>query len=119
MPEKFPEIWRDMATSIFGSLLHPVQPLPASLQPLPSELAKLALDLTVALANDIGGDTVYIPIGHFLRAGETASKVISAFRGHNHMQVAKLAGVTVSRVRQILREYQHAEFERRQGKLPL
>lgn len=119
MPEKFPPVWRDMATSLFGALLHPNQPLPLGLQGHPPELAQLAVDLTVALANDIGGDTVYIPIGHFLRAGETASKVISAFRGHNHLQVAKLAGVTVSRVRQILREYQRAEFERRQGKLPL
>lgn len=120
MPADFPAIWRDIATSLYSAFLRECGPHTASvLPPVPDGLARLAVELTVTLANDIGGDTVYIPIGHFMRAGETARKVIAAFRGHNHHEVARLCGITVSRVRQILREHQRAAFESRQGKLEL
>ena len=116
MPAEYPAVWKDMACSLFTRLLRPAADEP-QLGLAPEALARLALELTVALANDIGGDTVYIPIGHFLRAGETARKVIAAFRGHNHFECAKLADITVSRVRQILREHQQAQFLARQGRL--
>ncbi len=121
MPAEFPEVWRSIATSVYTCLMHETEADRCNLvdaQDMASA-AKLAITLTIALATDIGGDTVYMPVGHFMRAGETARKVIAAFRGNNHYQVAKLAGVTVSRVRQILREYQRAEFELRQGRLSL
>jgi len=121
-PLDFPEIWGAISVSLYSCLLQEMnaegdgKPLQAREMDL---IARMSIELTISLANDIGGDTVYIPVGHYMRAGETARKVISAFRGNNHQQVAQDVGITVSRVRQILRDYQRNEFEKRQGQLTL
>lgn len=117
LPPEYPQVWRQIATSLYVRMRRS----DVALTPMtPETLAQLVLELTLGLANDMGGDMLYIPIGHFLRAGETARTVISAFRGNNHHECAKAAGgITVSRVRQILREHQRTQFELRQGKLAL
>jgi|GEM_PF-3166023 Mor family transcriptional regulator len=121
-PPDFPEIWSQIAASLYSCMFQEMNSERAEQQLQQRELmliARMSIQLTISLANDIGGDTVYIPVGHYMRAGETARKVITAFRGNNHQQVAQDLGITVSRVRQILREYQRSEFEKRQGQLTL
>lgn len=122
IPEKYPDTWKQIATALYSGM---VQMTNAHRSGGPLErtetlmVARMSLELTQILADAIGGDTIYIPTGHAMRADETARQVLMAFRGNNHSDVARQFGITTSRVRQILRQYQREEFEKRQGKLPL
>jgi len=122
IPEKYPSTWNSIATALYSGMVQMMNTHRASAPLEHGEtlmVARMSLELTQILADAIGGDTIYIPTGHAMRADETARQVLMAFRGNNHSDVARQFGITTSRVRQILRQYQREEFEKRQGKLPL
>ena len=81
------------------------------------EAATLAVKQVYQLARDVGGDSLYFPSGYKVQSDKRAAEVVRMFTGKNHAEVAKKLGVTVSRVRQILRAHaeKSAAARRRQG----
>lgn len=94
----FPEVWREVATSIYKVSLEEPE-LAALGQP---RLAQIAVTQTKQLAHDLGGGMMYLPVGHLFHAGEKALAVIAGFRGDNLRELATAHGVTDGRVRQII-----------------
>ena len=109
------DTWRDLARSHFITLLS----LRGQEQP-PEQLARLAVALTIGLAQDVGGQPLYIPVGAWIAHTAKAARVVASLRkGLPYAAVAHEEGVTERRVRQIEAAWRAAELERRQGKLDL
>ena len=114
LPTEYPEVWRDIAASLYLCLGESEVPGDARSQ------ARLAMALTEALAEAIGGDTIYIPVGHFLRNDARARALIADFNTSSSLhEAARKHGYTPARAKQILREWARADFMARQGSLPL
>ena len=109
------ETWRDLARSQYLTLLSlPDQEL------APEVLARMAIALTIGLAQDMGGQPLYIPVGVWITHAAKAARVVEALqKGKPYAAVAHAEGLTERRVRQIERAWRAAEQERRQGKLDL
>lgn len=111
----WPDVWREISRTNFTALL--AQPALAGVDR--AELAAAAVDQMYALAEQLGGGSLYLPTGHFLFAGEKARKIIAEFRGRNLHEVARANQVTPRRVQQIVGAWQRAQFAARQGSLDL
>lgn len=116
LPFEWPDIWRDLATSQYVTLVS----APGS-QAVPApQLAQLAMALTMGIAQDMGGTQPYIPVGAAMASGAKAQQVLQALQqGRGYREVAAEVGLTESRVRQIESAWRREQFERRQTKLDL
>ena len=114
---EWPQTWRDLCRSHYITLLHLAgQPDAAQAQ----HLARQALALTRGLAQDLGGQPVYIPVGVALCSAARAQRVAAALRqGASYASVARAERLTERRVRQIEAAWRAAEMQKRQGRLPL
>lgn len=101
---KWSETWKDLARSCYATLLCHIQSTAIS----PEELA---VQLTLGIAEDLGGTQPYIPIG-FSRAKEgSAIRVIELLAaGHDYKSVADQCGITVNRVRRLERDHRRSRF---------
>lgn len=109
------DTWRDLARSHYVTLLS----LPGQDQ-APEQLARTAVALTVGLAQDVGGQPLYIPVGAWIAHTARAARVVAELgKGLSYAAVAHAEGLTERRVRQIESAWRAAEIERRQGKLDL
>ena len=116
LPPDFPDTWRDLATSLFTTLLS----APGSDAVDASALARLAIAQTMGIAQDMGGTQPYIPVGAAMASGAKAKAVIAALlQGRSYRDVALEVGLTESRVRHIESAWRRAQFERRQASLDL
>ena len=80
----------------------------------------ILVPLTIGLAQDMGGQPLYIPVGAWITHAAKAARVVEALqKGRPYAAVAHAEGLTERRVRQIERAWRAAELERRQGKLDL
>ena len=114
LPTEYPEMWRIMAQVIFSRLQSSAMPGNVHAR------ARLAMDLTEALAEAIGGDTIYIPVGYFFHNDARARALIADCQGGMRLHAAaRLHGYTPARAKQILREWAQADFKARQGHLAL
>lgn len=114
LPTEYPDVWRDMAGALFLQLRDLGVPGDARAH------ARMAMALTEALADAIGGDTIYIPVGHFLRNDARARALIADYNtSRNLHDVARRHGYTPARAKQILREWARADFQARQGNLAI
>ncbi len=107
MDPEWPEVWRDLATSHYLTLMcHPrAEVLDAQ------ERAQLALALAEGVGNDMGGHQPYIPTGVANSAREKFARVVRALKsGKSYKVVSAEEGISVSRVRQI--EKQEIESRR-------
>lgn len=111
LPTEYPEVWREIAAAVFRCL--------QASAALGDDDARRAMAITEAVADAIGGDTIYIPIGHFLRNDTRARALIADFNGSNLHEMARRHGYTPARAKQILREWAVADFAARQGNLDI
>lgn len=111
------DTWRDLATSHYITLLS----APGGKTVAPSVLARLAVVLTLGIAQDMGGSQPYIPVGVMLAASAKARQVITLLeqKRMSYRDAATATGLTESRVRQIEGEWRRQQIESRQGRLPL
>ena len=116
MPPGWPDVWRSFATSFYITLLS----APGSGTVPATSLARLAVALTLGIAQDEGGTQPYIPVGADVMGSARARRVIELLGQHlSYKQVADLTGITASQVRKIQRAWRHAQAAARQGQLPL
>ena len=114
MPAGWPVTWRDLATSHFVTLLS--APNPGE----PEASARLAVALTLGIAQDLGGSQPYIPVGADVMSSARARRVIELLGQRlSYKQVADATGLTESRVRQIESEWRKQQMLLRQGQLQL
>lgn len=95
--EDYPPTWLELATSLY-TRMSAIQPAIAK----PERMAEIALLLTRQLAQDFGGQTLYISTGAHFNAKQMANKVRIEFKGNNLRQLSIKWGVTEMRIRQIV-----------------
>ena len=116
MPAAWPDTWRELATSHFITLVS----APGAGAVEPTHLARLAVALTLGIAQDLGGTQPYIPVGAMLAASAKARRAMELLEQRaSYKQVADATGLTESRVRQIELEWRKQQMALRQGQLPL
>ena len=114
MPPGWPVTWRDLATSHFITLLSAPDAGEAE------ALARLAVALTLGIAQDLGGSQPYIPVGADVMSSARARRVIDLLKqGLGYRQAAAATGLTESRGRQIESEWRKQQMALRQGQLQL
>ena len=115
MAPAWSDTWRDLARSQYITLLS----LPVQIGE-PDALARMAVALTLGIAEDIGGTQPYIPVGAMLAHSAKARRVVELIQqGHGYRDVARLTELTVVRIRQIEGEWRAQQIALRQGKLNL
>jgi len=104
---QWPEVWRDFAHSFYVTLLeHVAWP---GMTP-----EQLAVQLVHGVVRDLGGTQPYITVGSAQSRSERNERAISLLRqGKGYRTVAKLCGLTESRVRSIERGIRRARFLRK------
>ena len=116
MGAEWPDTWRDLATSHFVTLVS----APGAQAVDNVALARLAVALTLGIAQDLGGSQPYIPVGAMLAASAKARRALELLdQRASYRQVADATGLTESRVRQIEAEYRRQQAAARQGQLQL
>ena len=114
--DSWPDTWRELATSHYVTLLS----APGSEAVAQTHLAKLAVALTMGIAQDLGGTQPYIPVGAEVMTSARTQRVIELLRkGKSYRDVATIIGITASRVRNIERAWRHEQMSLAQGKLDL
>lgn len=116
MPPDWPETWRELATSLFVTLI--CAPGGGN---IPAEaLAQLAMAQVLGLAQDMGGTQPYIPVGSMLAASARAQRAMQMRRaGASYQQAAAATGLTENRIRKIEAEWRREQMALRQGRLAL
>lgn len=115
LPTEYPNIWREMAAALYLRLRKS-----GAIQGDARAHAMLAMSLAEAVADAIGGDTIYIPVGHFFHNDARARALIADYTpGMNLAEVARRHGYTPARAKQILRDWARADYQAKQGKLSL
>ena len=114
--DSWPDTWKELATSHYVTLLS----APGSDTVAQTQLAKLAVALTMGIAQDLGGTQPYIPGGAEVMTSARTQRVIELLRkGKSYRDVATVIGITASRVRNIERAWRHEQMSLAQGKLDL
>lgn len=116
LPSEWPDIWRELATSQYVTLIS----APGAEAVAVQQLAQLALALTMGIAQDLGGTQPYIPVGAAMASGAKARAVIQLLdQSRSYKSVAAEMGLTESRVRQIESAWRREQFASRQARLDL
>lgn len=110
------DTWRELATSHYITLLS----APGSDAVTLPKLAKLAVELTMGVAQDLGGTQPYIPAGAAVVTSARTRRVIDLLRrGSSYRDVATAVGVTADRVRKIERAWRSEQMSLSQRPLDL
>ena len=116
IPPGWPDTWRELATSLYVTLIS----APGADAVELSSLANLAIALTLGIAQDLGGSQPYIPVGADVMSSARARRVMELLGQRlSYKQVADATGLTESRVRQIESEWRKQQMLLRQGQLQL
>jgi hypothetical protein len=116
MPPGWPDTWRELATSLYVTLIS----APGAEAVELSSLANLAIALTLGIAQDLGGSQPYIPVGADVMSSARARRVMELLGQRlSYKQVADATGLTESRVRQIESGWRKQQMLLRQGQLQL
>ena len=114
--ESWSDTWRDLATSQYLTLLS----APGSDAVAQTQLARLAVSLTMGIAQDLGGTQPYIPVGAEVMTSARTQRVLELLRrGKSYKAVATATGITASRVRNIERAWRHEQMMLNQRSLDL
>jgi Mor family transcriptional regulator len=108
---QYPERLADVATVLYIELLNGGYQVEVA--------APLALALTEALRDELGGQRMYVTKGRQLTLSRRDMDIYAAFNGRNQHLVARQFNLCEERVRQILRRVQAARTAELQGALPL
>lgn len=111
----WPDSWRDIARSLFVTLVSRADAL------APVAAAELAVELMLGLAADLGGSQPYINQGADIQRSGMAARVIALLgqQRQDYDRVAQLVGMSVRHVRRIEARWLRAERARRQRVLEL
>ena len=110
------DTWRELATSHYITLLS----APGSDAVTLPKLAKLAVELTMGVAQDLGGTQPYIPAGAAVVTSARTRRVIDLLRrGSSYRDVATAVGVTADRVCKIERAWRSEQMSLAQRPLDL
>ena len=114
----WPESWRDIARSLYVTLVSRGE---AARAPDAAQAAQLAVELMLGVASDLGGTQPYINQGRDLKLSGMASRVIEliASTRQDYARVAQLLNISERHVRRIEARWLRAERARRQGTLAL
>lgn len=116
IPQDWPEVWRDFATSQYITLISAPGVGPAHTE----ALARLSVALTLGIATDLGGTQPYIPVGTLVAASSKARRVLELLEQRmSYRDVSAATGLTVSRVRRIQATWRRDQWRSRQTTLPL
>ena len=116
MPRDWPEIWRELATSLFITLIS----APGADVVDPAALARLAMAQALGIAEDHGGTQPYIPVGALLAASSKARRVVELLSQRmSYREVSQATGLTASRIRRIEADWRRQQMMARQGVLAL
>ena len=116
IPQDWPEVWREMATSHYITLLS----APDFEAVRPEQLASLSVALALGIATDLGGTQPYIPVGALLAASSKAQRVVELLdQRMSYRAVSAATGLTESRVRRIQSDWRRKRWKDRQGLLQL
>ena len=116
MPHAWPEIWREMATSLYITLIS----APGADAVPRDALARLAMAQALGIAEDHGGTQPYIPVGALLAASSKARRVVELLgQRMSYREVSQITGLTASRIRRIEADWRREQINARQGVLPL
>ena len=114
--DSWPDTWKELATSHYVTLLS----APGSDTVAQTQLAKLAVALTMGIAQDLGVTQPYIPVGADVMSSARVRKVVDLLiQQLSYKQVADATGLTESRVRHIERAWRREQIAARQGRLQL
>lgn len=122
LPPEWPEVWRELAASVFATCISApgMRTGAAPDAPQLGQLAQLAMAIVLGIAQDFGGTQPYIPVGAMLAASSRARRAMDLRRsGASYKQAADATGLTASRIRKIEGEWRREQIARRQGRLPL
>ncbi|MBE2242449.1 MAG: transcriptional regulator [Burkholderiaceae bacterium] len=108
---QYPERLADVATVLYIELLNHAHTVEAA--------APLALALTEAVRDELGGQRMYVTKGLQLTLSKRDMEIYDAFNGRNQHLVARQFNLCEERVRQILRRVQAARTAELQRTLPL
>jgi len=110
------DTWRELATSHYITLLS----APGSDAVPKEQLARLAVELTMGVAQDLGGTQPYIPAGAAVMTSARTRRVIELLqRGRSYREVGTVVGMTADRVRKIERAWRQEQISLSQGRLDL
>ncbi|CAM5787648.1 hypothetical protein OPEN69S_02028 [Ottowia pentelensis] len=111
----WPDSWRDIARSLFVTLVSRADAL------APVAAAELAVELMLGLAADLGGSQPYINQGADIQRSGMAARVIALLgqQRQDYDRVAQLVGMSVRHVRRIEARWLRAERAKRQRTLEL
>ncbi|MDF1486689.1 helix-turn-helix domain-containing protein [Ramlibacter sp. H39-3-26] len=116
MTPSWSDTWRDLATSHYLTLLS----APESEAADTASIARMAVALTMGVAQDLGGTQPYIPVGAGMMSSARTRRVIEMrAAGLPYKDVADACGITASRVRNIERAWRREQIALRQGSLAL
>ena len=117
MSPEWSDTWRELATSQFITLLS----APGAAAVAPGMLAQLAVELTMGIAQDLGGTQPYNNQGRDMKLSGMAAREIDliASTRQDYARVAQLLNMSERHVRRIEARWLRAERARRQGTLAL
>jgi len=111
--EGWPDSWRDIARSIYVTLISRAEPLRGQ-----AALA-LSVELMLGIAADMGGEQPYINMGSDFKQSALAARVVDLLARHrqDYDRVGQLVGKSGRHVRRIEARWLRAERAKRQGAL--
>lgn len=124
LPEKMTPTMRDVAVCMFEALVL-LDARAGQSVPVGEWLAQLQTWTTQVMAqmqhiaNEVGGEAIYFAKGLAMHLSARDRELYAKFNGRNHRELAKLYGITETRVRQIIAAIERERFLQRQGSLLL
>lgn len=110
------DTWRELATSQYVTLIS----APGAEDVDRVKLARLAVELTMGIAQDLGGTQPYIPAGAAVMTSARTRRVIELLqRGRSYRDVGTVVGMTADRVRKIERAWRQEQISTNQRQLDL
>ena len=114
----WPDAWRELATSVYLSLLGRAGGVATLGEDQLAVLAAQSEAIMLGLVEDFGGRQLYVGVGKQMMASARAKRVIELINGGmGYEEVAELTGLVVRHVRAIYSEWYYQERKRRQQPL--
>lgn len=107
MPKHYPEPLADLADCIYRRL---------ALSAPNALIASIVFDVVEDIRREFGGMLLYIPKGEKFDRLQRNAAILKAFNGTNHRKLAKLYGISLKRVYEILQPSRKQEAGRSRKK---
>lgn len=105
--EKAPEVLADLAK-------HIEMALEEKCQFTPERAKQIGIDIAQKMAQNWGGEVIYIPRNLLMALNERDMKIYNEFNGNNHRELARKYNVSMQWVYKIVKRIHKDEIARRQ-----